>query len=156
VTKQEMVRRLKKAYEAEYYFPGVLGNPEVFASRWGLHPARTGSISNRQKIQVVPPPSQSQTIVARESVKPEWIRIYTGDSVSIHTSGRKHGKSYDQIITGVVVGATGRTVKQKLVVRKSIKGGNILVRAAVGRISKIKVKRRTANHGGYFLRVGLP
>jgi len=31
-----MVRKLKKTYACEDYFPGVLGNPVTFAARWGL------------------------------------------------------------------------------------------------------------------------
>jgi len=36
MTKEEMVKKLEKAYACEDYFPGVLGNPVTFASRWGL------------------------------------------------------------------------------------------------------------------------
>lgn len=36
MTKKARVKRLEKAYEAEDYFPGVLGNPVTFATRWGL------------------------------------------------------------------------------------------------------------------------
>lgn len=36
LSKAEIIRRLKKATEAEDYFPGVLGNPVTFAARWGL------------------------------------------------------------------------------------------------------------------------
>jgi hypothetical protein len=36
MTKQEMVKRLKEGCVAEEYFPGVLGNPVTFATRWGL------------------------------------------------------------------------------------------------------------------------
>ena len=36
MTKEEMVRKLEKAYACEDYFPGVLGNPVTFAARWGL------------------------------------------------------------------------------------------------------------------------
>ena len=36
MSKAEMVRKLKKAYACEDYFPGVLGNPVTFAARWGL------------------------------------------------------------------------------------------------------------------------
>ena len=36
VSKEEIVRRLEKATEAEDLFPGVLGNPVTFATRWGL------------------------------------------------------------------------------------------------------------------------
>ena len=41
MTKEEMVRRLKKGCEAEGYFPGVLGNPVTFAGRWGLPLSRS-------------------------------------------------------------------------------------------------------------------
>jgi len=41
MTKQEIVNRLRKAYECEAAFPGVRGNPRVFAGRWGLFAART-------------------------------------------------------------------------------------------------------------------
>lgn len=36
MTKEERVKKLEKAYEAEDLFPGVLGNPVTFAARWGL------------------------------------------------------------------------------------------------------------------------
>ena len=36
MTKEGMVKRLKEGCEAEPYFPGVLGNPVTFATRWGL------------------------------------------------------------------------------------------------------------------------
>ena len=36
MTKEEMVKKLEKAYACEDYFPGVLGNPVTFAARWGL------------------------------------------------------------------------------------------------------------------------
>ena len=36
MSKAEMVRKLKKTYACEDYFPGVLGNPVTFAARWGL------------------------------------------------------------------------------------------------------------------------
>ncbi|MCI0533599.1 MAG: hypothetical protein L0Z50_00075 [Verrucomicrobiales bacterium] len=36
MTKEELVKKLEKAYEAEDLFPGVLGNPVTFAARWGL------------------------------------------------------------------------------------------------------------------------
>jgi hypothetical protein len=36
MTREEMVKRLKEGCEAEPYFPGVLGNPVTFATRWGL------------------------------------------------------------------------------------------------------------------------
>jgi hypothetical protein len=36
MTDHEIVRKLKKLYAAEDYFPGVLGNPVTFAARWGL------------------------------------------------------------------------------------------------------------------------
>ena len=41
MTKEEMVRRLKKGCEAEGYFPGVLGDPVTFAARWGLPLSRS-------------------------------------------------------------------------------------------------------------------
>ena len=34
--KEEMIKRLEKACEADDLFPGVLGNPVTFAARWGL------------------------------------------------------------------------------------------------------------------------
>jgi hypothetical protein len=36
MTDAQIVRKLKKLYAAEDFFPGVLGNPVVFAARWGL------------------------------------------------------------------------------------------------------------------------
>ena len=33
-TKAEIVKDLEEAYACEDYFPGVLGNPVVFAARW--------------------------------------------------------------------------------------------------------------------------
>jgi hypothetical protein len=36
MTKEQVVKRLEKGCEAEDYFPGVLGNPVIFAARWGL------------------------------------------------------------------------------------------------------------------------
>ena len=36
MTKEEMIKRLEEVYAAEDLFPGVLGNPVVFAARWGL------------------------------------------------------------------------------------------------------------------------
>jgi len=41
VSKEEMVRRLEKAYACEDYFPGVLGSPVTFAARWGLPLSRS-------------------------------------------------------------------------------------------------------------------
>jgi len=39
LSKEEIVRRIEKASEAEDLYPGILGrlgNPVAFASRWGL------------------------------------------------------------------------------------------------------------------------
>jgi len=41
MTKEEMVKRLEKACEADDLFPGVLGNPVTFAARWGLSLSKT-------------------------------------------------------------------------------------------------------------------
>lgn len=35
LSKTDIIRRLKRATEAEDLFPGVLGNPVTFAARWG-------------------------------------------------------------------------------------------------------------------------
>ncbi len=37
VSEEEMIRRLKEVTaDEDKYFPGVLGNPVIFAARWGL------------------------------------------------------------------------------------------------------------------------
>jgi hypothetical protein len=34
--KAQKIARWEKAFAAEEFFPGVLGNPVVFAAKWGL------------------------------------------------------------------------------------------------------------------------
>jgi hypothetical protein len=41
MTKEEEIAQLKEAFAAEEFFPGVLGNPVVFAAKWGLPLSRS-------------------------------------------------------------------------------------------------------------------
>jgi hypothetical protein len=36
MTKEEMIKRIERGCHAEDLFPGVLGNPVIYAARWGL------------------------------------------------------------------------------------------------------------------------
>ena len=53
MTKKEMVKKLERAYACEDYFPGVLGNPVVFAARWGLPLSRSYRKFKQQELRAL-------------------------------------------------------------------------------------------------------
>jgi AraC-like DNA-binding protein len=76
LSQEEVIRRLREvtADEAEY-FPGVLGNPESFATRWGLTTSRVYSRFKKQ--QKLAERSKEALRKAQEGngAKPNWVEV---------------------------------------------------------------------------------